>query len=325
MTTYLLANETIDAYLADLVRRLGDLPEPPEVICAVTTSGLELLKALVRVTARFPDASLSGAVLASLGEDPLRSGQVVVTGISESWVRGRKCLLIDSAIHSGRLMSGCHRKLTELGAGEIVSYALVLKRGSVFVPTFWSLMIQDGDRALFYLSEIPNNRLASSSSSEMQPISLHILDDQRAKCPLVVTGVESLDRITWEDRLYDQLASTSESLTRTYVMDRAGLTIGFLTPHIERRAQCLVVDEVALAPEWQGRKLGGVMVRFACTLARHYDCSKVRLNAIEEKVALYEKLGFSRCFDRQPLKLDGCAYHAMEKLLLRESHDCHDE
>jgi len=330
MNTYFLSDETICAYLRDLILRLAALEQPPELICAVTGSGVELLVLLGATIGKMQKAdaeqlralNLSSLISASVGKSA--NGQIVLQGLDEASVKGKRCLLIDSAVHTGRLMNRCQRQLVALGASDVMSYALVLKRGSMHIPTFWGVMIDEVDRALFSLKQIPNNRLASSAEHGQQAVTLSLLDDEIVSMAPVVSGVPSMDRITWSDRLFDVKASPMETFTRTYVMNKASIAIGYLTVHMESGRRNLVIDEVALDTSWQGRKLGGVLMRFACTLARHHDCRKVRLYAIDSAVNFYEGFGFKRSPGRTPLQLDSETYHPMEKSILHEPLDGHD-
>lgn len=133
-----------------------------------------------------------------------------------------------------------------------------------------------------------------------------------------------MDRITWSDRLYDMKASVTDHFTRTYLMNKATQAIGYLTIHMEAGGKSLVVDEVALDKNWHRKRLGGVLLRFACTLARHHDCKKVKLNAIEDHVNFYEEHGFKRSPGREPLCLDRETYHPMEKPVLHGTADGYD-
>ena len=322
MTTTFLSDETIRSYLRDLVLRLAAMAHPPGVICAVTESGVELLTTLAEVIAELQPQGLANPVLASLGKNA--ADQIMLHQLPESEIHGKTCLLIDSAVHTGRLMNRCRRKLLDLGAAEIMSYALVIKRGSQHIATFWGLMIAEVDRALFSMRQIPNNRLASSDEHSQQPVTLTLLDEDSLALSPVVTGVTSMDRITWSDRLYDVKASASEQFTRTYLMHKAAVAIGYLTVHMEPGRKSLVIDEVALDTAWHGRKLGGIFLRFACTLARHHDCKKVKLNAIENRVDFYEGYGFKKSPGRSALTLDSETYHPMEKSILHEPEDGYD-
>lgn len=322
MTTTFLSDETIHAYLSDLVLRLDAMAHPPDVICSVTESGVELLTSLIGVIAQLQPKGLANPALASFGKG--ENDQIILHEFAESEIQGKCCLLIDSAVHTGRLMNRCRRKLLDLGAAEILSYALVTKRGSQHIATFWGLMIAEVDRALFSMRQIPNNRLASSDENSQQPVTLTLLDEDSLALSPVVTGVASMDRITWSDRLYDVKASAAEQFTRTYLMHKGAVAIGYLTVHMEPGRKSLVIDEVALDTAWHGKKLGGIFLRFACTLARHHDCKKVKLNAIANRVDFYEGYGFKKSPGRDPLTLDQETYHPMEKSILHEPEDGYD-
>lgn len=322
MNTYFLSDATIDAYLLDLLRRLDLMANCPTMICAVTESGIQLLTQMTRLIAKSKSPKLLEVNAVSVGKTP--EDEIRLLGCEEKDVEGAHCLLIDSAVHTGRLMKRSRKKLLALGAAEISSYALVMKKGSLHIPTFWGVMIDDVDRALFSLDEIPNNRLAGSDERGQQAVSISVLDEEACAKPPVKSGLDSIDRITWSDRLFDMVASPAEHLSRSFLLEKANEVIGFLTIHLEADSRYLVIDEVALDLAWQKKKLGGVLLRFACTLARHHNCKKVRLNGIEKYVSVYSGAGFKPIPGREKLKLNDEIYYPMEKTLLHAPLDGHD-
>ena len=68
-------------------------------------------------------------------------------------------LLIDSAVHSGASMSMAADALYRNGAKNVISYSLIVKRTSDFIPNYFGMLIGEHDRALFQLERLPNNRL----------------------------------------------------------------------------------------------------------------------------------------------------------------------
>ena len=62
-------------------------------------------------------------------------------------------------------------------------------------------------------------------------------------------------------------------------------------------APSAIVEEVVVAPDWQGKGVGKEMMRHAMNLAREKGCYKLVLSSNEKRVAahaFYEKLGFRR-------------------------------
>jgi hypothetical protein len=103
-------------------------------------------------------------------------------------LRGQSVLLLDGAIHSGGMMSNCAAEVLKYDPLEVSSYALVIKRGSAFIPTLWGMMMEETDRAFFLLKEIPNHRLDAAGhnpqKTKKQPL-VHIerLNEQMLELP----------------------------------------------------------------------------------------------------------------------------------------------
>ena len=71
------------------------------------------------------------------------------------------------------------------------------------------------------------------------------------------------------------------------VMDNLG--------HLGRRSA--IVEDVAVEPRYQGRGIGGQMMRFAMRKAAEFDCYKLTLSAAGHRAdahRFYESLGFER-------------------------------
>jgi len=74
-------------------------------------------------------------------------------------IKDQNVLVMDGAIHSGTTMKAVIDALKKHGAKQICSYGLILKRGAVFVPSIWGMVIDDYDRAYYLLTRLPNLRL----------------------------------------------------------------------------------------------------------------------------------------------------------------------
>jgi len=314
--TYFLGTEETDAYARDFLSRLDRFEKFPTVWCPITHSGVELLKILVAIIAKEFPAMPKIRVL-SIELDNGNKNIRFVGGRPKDVLKGESILLLDGAIHSGSMMSACAEKVLSYGPSELSSYALVVKRGSAFIPTLWGLLISETDRAFFSLKRIPNNRLnaaAHDDGQKRQPlVHLERLSEAMLKSRRVVTKVASMDRMKWSDRHFQMLASDYH--TCTYVLRCGKRIIGYLTMHALGDGS-LMIDEVAIDNSQQGRHYGGVLMRFADTLSRQGDCPAVRLLAIENNVPFYQKFEYRLVEAQEAIVLDNERYHLMEKVVL---------
>ena len=173
-------------------------------------------------------------------------------------------------------------------------------------------MIDETDRAYFLLETLPNNRL-DVGQHPLPPVHLRLLSKDHLLMPAIVSGVASIDRIKWSDRLFQMEAA--DNGTCTYVLERASCIVGFLTIHpIDGKG--VAVDEIVVDPTKQGHGYGGILLRFADNVARHSDCQIIRLNAIKSKVELYEGFGYEQCQGKSPLFIDNEEYIPMHRKVL---------
>lgn len=80
---------------------------------------------------------------------------------------------------------------------------------------------------------------------------------------------------------------------RVYVLDIAGVVTGVLVVVPEHRA--MLLDNIAVRPDRQGRGYGRKLLAFAERLAREASCGVIRLytnEAMTENIALYSRIGF---------------------------------
>ncbi len=222
------------------------------------------------------------------------------------------------------MMSSCAAEVLKHSPTELSSYALVIKRGSGFIPTLWGLMMEETDRAFFLLGKIPNHRLDAAGhnrqDTKKQPL-VHIerLNERSVGLPKVTCGVESMDRVTWSDR-YFQMQATAYH-TCTYVLMRGSTALGYLTLHrVDDGA--LMIDEIAMDVSQKKKGYGGVLMRFADTLARQGNCRAVRLLAIKEQVEFYKGLEY-RLVEGKPFRLDAEEYWPMERTVLYHQSPIH--
>lgn len=296
MVTHFLSEKDVRSYMADLRQRLESMAEMPEIFCLLTNSGTCLLRHLLPGTE--DNKSLDGILAMGIGIEKTEGTTTVrMAPEDEALIPGKRVMLMDGAIHSGKTMADCHRHLTKLGAAAVCSYSLVVKRSTCYVPTFFGLMIGDPDRAYFLLDTIPNNRL-DAGASRSPYVHLELLEESDVERPQLVSDLGSMDRITWGDRYYDIQNSTNR---QTYLLKERDTVVGFLTLHTERKGM-LTIEEVAVDREHKSKGYGGILLRFADTMARHSSCRSIRLNAITNKVELYRKFGYAE-MAKKPLKL----------------------
>jgi len=317
MITYYLSRHEVEAYILDFLHRIERFESRATVWCPITRSGEALLEVLVEVAKEKCPRVIEDVKIVPIDVINDRT-KVSFPNENTEDLRGQSVLLLDGAIHSGGMMSLCAEEVLKYEPNELISYSLVMKLGSSFIPTFWGLMISETDRAFFLLDKIPNNRLDAighNGPTEKQHLPVHIqrLNERMLEAPTLVSEVASMDRMTWSDRHFQMVASKNQ--TCTYVLQRAAKIVGFLTMH-ELPCGGLMLDELVTDKEEQGKKYGGIMLRFADTLARQGDCPVVRLLAIKGKVPLYEKHEYHLVGGAQPIKLDDEEYYLMEKAVL---------
>jgi ribosomal protein S18 acetylase RimI-like enzyme len=320
MVTYFLGQEEVSSYLRDFLERLKKVHPLPTVWCSLTRSGHELLKRMLDLIPE--DDDLTEHVSAVIKISMAKKGIVFRSKSAAEDIRGKHVLLFDSSIHSGTTINQAFQKLVEFGASTISTYALVVKRQSSFIPTIWGLMIDATDRAYFLLDTIPNHRLHTSSATNISPLHIQRLSNADLQAPKVKTEVRSLNRISWGDRFFDM--STSEQHRCSYLLKQGDKIVGYLTVH-RSKDNSFVVDEIAVDKKHRGKKWGGVLMRFADTLARQADCPSIRLYAIEEKIEFYEKQSY-RKVSSEAISVDGERYFLMERALLYhfQSHTAFD-
>ncbi len=314
MVTYFLGKEEVSAYLRDFLIRLEQLDAVPTLWCPLTRSGKALLDELLDL-ARDHHPKLVETV--SVVPIEVRDKTLEVRFSTEDPakdIRGQNVLIFDGATHSGRMMTKCVAEVLRHGAAGVCTYSLVLKRGSTFIPTMWGLAVEDVDRAFFLLSEIPNNRLDAGGPESPQKkkglnVHLRLLSEAHLKRPPVVSGLASIDRVTWSDRYFEM--KTGGQRHCTYVLEKADEILGFLSL-THRESGCLFIDEIAVDQKHQGKNVGPVMMRFADTMARQFDCTRIQLQAISTRIKFYSGFGYNVIVNA-PLMLDDEEYWLMGK------------
>jgi len=314
MITYFFGREEVEAYLEDFLDRLARFDPMPHVWCPLTESGTDLLGAMLNLVRDLHPEFMNVVVVPALAEDS--TVRFVDTNAAEL-IKGQSVLVFDGAVHSGGLLKDCVTKVIGMGAERVCTYSLVIKRGTQFVPTIWGVTIEDVDRAFFLLSKIPNHRLDAGSPHGREPskpayVHMRALAEEDTERPTVVSGLKSIDRTTWGDRYFDMQAGHSRRCC--YLLEQGRKIVGFVTlSHVDH--EILSVDEVAVDELERKKKYGAVLMRFADTMARSYNCQRVRLQAISNKVNWYKGFGYEQV-GSQSLKLGPEEYLPMEKAVV---------
>ena len=121
-----------------------------------------------------------------------------------------------------------------------------------------------------------------------------------------------MDRVTWGDRYFDMKAGRQRRCS--YVLEKGYEILGYVTLS-QAEAGCLSIDEVAVDRQHQGKNLGAVLMRFADTMARQFDCRTIRLHAIADKLDFYKAFGYEAVAE-SALMLDNEEYWLMEKAVI---------
>lgn len=215
-------------------------------------------------------------------------------------------MLIDGAIHTGASLVSGLKALAALGVYNVLTYSLVVKRGAELIPTYFGVLIDDYDRALFQLGVIPNNRLA-----EKPPFgTLRRLCKDHAHAAFGILPAPFKD-LTGGDLLYSQHAYGM----RTYVYELAGRIVRFVS--FSERHGAAFIDAWATCTDHQKMGIGAATLRWAETWARASNCHSVELWAFEPAVAIYERFNYEAVPGRvMDLGGEGGRFHMMKKQLM---------
>lgn len=286
MSTILLGKEEVDAYCKDIADRLGKLPGGfPKVLCPIGKSGDHLLRIISN--------HLSADVRNSLTVVPIFYDKETSTASLKypqdaiDLKEADSVLVLDSSVHSGSSMLTAVRLIQRAGAKNLISYSLVIKQGSHFLPHYFGLVVTDHDRVLFLLNSIPNNRLYAG---EYPPVGMfrriEPLDAARQQ-QCLDTGVPSLDKISWGDLYYEHRVNGYDVI----VVEDCDQIAGFIKIKI-KDGHTIFIDVVANDKKYRGKGIGGALMRYAETMGRANKLKCVELWSIEDQVPFYQKRKF---------------------------------
>ena len=121
MNTYFLGKEETDGYLLDFLDRLQKAETMPTVWCPVTDSGEALVEALVDlIKVSFPEL-LDKIEVLSIDVENGTDRIIFHDTTPDLTIEGKSVLLLDGAIHSGRMMSRCADAITQLKPKELTA------------------------------------------------------------------------------------------------------------------------------------------------------------------------------------------------------------
>jgi len=278
--TYFLSRSEVGQYVRDFVSRLESLGDKaPLVWCPIGRSGEEIAAILADAVSAEQKDSIQVVPL-SFERD---TNTILLSNMEDKKVFSSNpaVLVMDSSVHSGSAMRAAAAEVITLGASAVMTYSLVIKKSTSFIPNYFGLVIDDCDRAFFLLDAIPNNRLMPFGCVRR----LEQKDVNRCR-QCLDSGVASIDSVTWADLWYD--AKTRSSHVFVYEQDKE--IEGFISFSLSGRK--LFIDAIAVDKRGQGKHIGSNLMRWAETFARASNCGAITLWAINERKNFYKHMGY---------------------------------
>ena len=311
MNTIFLGSEEVDAYCKDFIARLRKLPEAmPKVFCPIGKSGHGLLCAISKQLTEQEQEELR---IVPIIYDK-KTGVASFKDIAEISVISEvnAVLVLDSSVHSGNSMLRSLRLIQANGAKRIISYSLVIKQRTRFIPHYFGMIVGDHNRAIFMLDVIPNNRLFAGSNHQPLGIFRYIdADDVNRESQCLDVGVPSIDKITWGDLYYEHRANGYDVI----VIEDGENLAGFIKIMVKYE-HTLHIDIIANDKGYRGKGIGGALMRYAENIARAQKLKFIELWSISDKIDFYkDKCGFKLLEDTIDAG-DGETYNLMRRPLL---------
>jgi GNAT superfamily N-acetyltransferase len=305
LITHFLGEDEVAAYCRDFARRLTALGHNFPAKWFVLGESGEKISALIF---ELLPSELRKKVKATTVYVDRKTNRVRYANAPGDRLGNRGVLLIDSAVHSGQSMSRVVWSLWQHGASSVLTYTLMLKRSSKFIPTYFGILVEDKDRVYFQLDEMPNNRLCETPPfgvlKEVEPA------DFKKKLLKVGPPFEDL---TIGDLLYEKRTRNYHP----YLYELNGQVAGFI--NFGKKKNVLFVDAWATAKRFQGKGIGGALLRWAETWGRSNRCDAIELWAFKPAIKTYKHLGFE-FLGNNIMKLGtGQSYSLMGKKLLYNS------
>lgn len=310
MHTHFLSDAVVAAYLSDLSARLIALGNNlPKTWIALGSSGDKIVEALLDNT---PEDMLPNELAIERLVVDRKTGEVKNRESSSTFTSGKpeNVLLIDGPVHSGASMQAVSDWLYQNGIRSIISYGLVVKRTSDYIPTFFGLMIEEHDRALFQLHQIPNNRLLKKPPSFGTLRAIRESDAKRER-QHISNNVNSIQKISFADLWYGRQTRGDY----VYVYEIAGAIAGFV--HFYRKKESsILIDVIAVDNNFQKQDIASALMRWVENWARCYNLSEIELHAIENRIGMYERYGYEKVGDSKMDLGDNEVYYHMRKKIL---------
>ncbi len=282
MHTWHVSNAVIDAYLRDFMARLEGLQRGPAVFptvwCPIGGSGEILAR---RAMAILDPVRRASTVLCPVDYDRPAEKVLFRDDNDRGRIPGAHVLLLDSSVHTGWTMKAVRDTLASLKPEAITSYTLVLKRNSIYVPNYFGFIIDDSDRALFLLDELPNNR--------MMPVgSVRRLLESDAERPALVTDNPATPVTNWSLLSYWLNTDPTREVYVYELQERIVAYISFRT----KPGKELLVDAICVDRSHPDKRCAGWLLRWSETCARWADCRSVALPCLSGDVAACEGFGY---------------------------------
>ena len=301
MHTHHLGTEDVCQYLADLVDKLNIRKDKlfPDVFCPIGTSGMSLLNEFVELV---PKGYPFEVIPINYSRE-----KKIVEGLSDEKIQQlqkAKCVLIlDSAIHAGTTMRKSIDAVRTVYSGKIITYSLVIKRGAVFIPNYFGMVMDPHDRAFFLLDKIPNRPIIENGIVRILEKEDLVRQPSSVDC-----GSRDLVVPTWGDFWYDIMTKKSH----VFVYENNGAIQGVLSFTIDGESAFL--DLLASDKNAKGTGIGGGLLHWLRCFARSKRCTRIHLWAVESAADFYKKSGYKET--GKTVILDGINHFQMEKKLI---------
>lgn len=297
MRTYLFSDDDIHRYALDFIKKLEVLGgQFPKLWLPLGESGDKIAEILVPLLPQHLREQVAIEPVSYFRTDRrvcLRDGAAL-----NDYSTYESVLVLDGAVHSGTSMLRAVRDLAAQGVKAVLSFSFVVKRTSIFVPNYFSILIEEHDRPYFQLDVIPNNFL-----QEEPPFGILrriAADDVNRQPAFLRTGVASIDRVSMGDLWY----SDRKDGARVFLYECGGVVAAYISFYINDQ-NSLYVDIIAADEAFRGQGLGGVLMRWAGTYARSTCCSAIELNAHADRVDFYRHYGFSIVAGAEAIDIGG--------------------
>lgn len=284
MHTYLLSDDSIRRYGLDFVARLEKLGDQiPRLWVAVGVSGDKIAASFIEQSpdsVAIPQQYMRVAFNRKTKSISVRDDDKIPDNL-----RDQPVLIIDAAIHSGASMRNVADELTRRGANIILSYSLIVKKTSEFIPNYFGMVIDEHDRVFFQLDQFPNNRLRNKL-----PLGcLRSLreDDVNRKPSTLEVGLPSLDKLSFGDLWY----SVKTQNSNVYVYEVDGQVVAYVHFKYQNSGK-LFLDAIGCDKQVQDKHIGSLLMRWIETFARSSKCSTMEMWAIDNRVDWYKERGY---------------------------------